>query len=66
LIPVVAQGPLQQLALFSITVALAGVGLGTDINKIRAAGVRPLVLGAILWAAIAFSSLGLARLFRVA
>ena len=66
LIPAVAQGPLQQLALFSITVALAGVGLGTDINKIRAAGVRPLVLGAILWAAIALSSLGLARLFRVA
>ncbi len=65
-IPAAAQGPLQELALFSITVALAGVGLGTDINKIRAAGVRPLVLGAILWAAIALSSLGLARLFRVA
>jgi uncharacterized integral membrane protein (TIGR00698 family) len=66
LIPAVAQGPLQELALFAITVALAGVGLGTDINKIRAAGVRPLVLGAILWAAIALSSLGLARLFRIA
>jgi uncharacterized integral membrane protein (TIGR00698 family) len=66
LIPTVAQAPLQELALFSITVALAGVGLGTDINKIRAAGVRPLVLGAILWVAIALSSLGLARLFHVA
>jgi len=65
-IPAMAQGPLQELALFSITVALAGVGLGTDIQRIRAAGVRPLVLGAILWAAIALSSLGLARLFRVA
>jgi uncharacterized integral membrane protein (TIGR00698 family) len=66
LIPAAAQGPLQELALFAITVALAGVGLGTDINKIRAAGLRPLVLGAVLWAAIALSSLALARLFRVA
>ena len=61
LIPAAAQGPLQELALFSITVALAGVGLGTDIQRIRAAGVRPLVLGAILWAAIALSSLAIAR-----
>ncbi len=62
LIPAVAQGPLQELALFSITVALAGVGRGTDIQRIRAAGVRPLVLGAILWAAIAVSSLAIGRL----
>jgi uncharacterized integral membrane protein (TIGR00698 family) len=65
LIPAVAQRPLQEVALFAITVALAGVGLGTDFARIRAAGLRPLVLGAILWAAIALSSLGLARLFRV-
>jgi len=62
LIPAAAQGPLQELALFSITVALAGVGLGTDFQRIRAAGVRPLVLGAILWAAIALSSLAIGRL----
>ena len=62
LIPSIAQGPLQELALFSITVALAGVGLGTDFQRIRAAGVRPLVLGAILWAAIALSSLAIGRL----
>jgi uncharacterized integral membrane protein (TIGR00698 family) len=65
LIPPVAQRPLQEVALFAITVALAGVGLGTDFTKIRAAGLRPLALGAILWAAIALSSLGLARLFRI-
>lgn len=62
LIPAVAQGPLQELALFAITVALAGVGLGTDIQRIRAAGIRPLILGAVLWAAIALSSLAFARL----
>jgi uncharacterized integral membrane protein (TIGR00698 family) len=65
LIPAVLQTPLQELALFSITVALAGVGLGTDIQRIRAAGVRPLVLGAILWAAIAVSSLLIARALQI-
>jgi uncharacterized integral membrane protein (TIGR00698 family) len=65
LIPAVLQSPLQELALFSITVALAGVGLGTDIQRIRAAGVRPLVLGAILWVAIAVSSLLIARAIRI-
>lgn len=64
LIPAMLQSPLQELALFSITVALAGVGLGTDIQRIRAAGVRPLVLGAILWVAIAVSSLLIAGLVR--
>ena len=65
LIPAVAEAPLQQLALFAIVVALAGVGLGTDIAKIRAAGLRPLLLGALLWAAIALSSLALARAFQL-
>ncbi|HTU69229.1 MAG TPA: putative sulfate exporter family transporter [Candidatus Baltobacteraceae bacterium] len=66
LIPPAAQGPLQELALFSITVALAGVGLGTEVEKIRRAGMRPLVLGAILWIAIALSSLAIARLVGAA
>jgi uncharacterized integral membrane protein (TIGR00698 family) len=60
-IPAIAQKPLQQLALFAITVALAGVGLGTDIVNIRSAGFRPLLLGAILWIAIAISSLAIAN-----
>ena len=65
LIPTRAQQPLQELALFSITVALAGVGLGTDIQRIRAAGVRPLLLGAILWVAIAASSLLIAHALQI-
>lgn len=60
-IPAVAQGPLQNLALFTIVVALAGVGLGTDVNKIRSAGFRPLLLGALLWVIIACASLVIAR-----
>lgn len=59
--PARVQDGITQLALFAIIVALAGVGLSTDVQKIRSAGVRPLVLGAILWAAIAISSLVIAR-----
>jgi uncharacterized integral membrane protein (TIGR00698 family) len=61
LIPAMLQSPLQELALFAMTVALAGVGLGTDIAKIRAAGLRPLILGATLWVAISISSLLIAH-----
>lgn len=64
-IPGVVQTPLQNLALFAIVVALAGVGLGTDIAKIKSAGFRPLALGAILWAAIAVSSLAIAAALRI-
>ena len=65
MIPAVIQAPLHQLALFAIVVALAGVGLGTDAARIRAAGLRPLALGAILWAAIAVTSLLAARLLGI-
>lgn len=61
LIPLAVQDVVTQLALFTIVVALAGVGLSTDVQKIRSAGLRPLALGAILWAAIACSSLLIAH-----
>jgi uncharacterized integral membrane protein (TIGR00698 family) len=65
LIPAPVQAPLHQLALFSIVVALAGVGLGTDVARIRSAGLRPLALGAILWVAISAASLGIAAVMRL-
>ena len=61
LIPAAWQDPLQRLALFAIVVALAGVGLASDLGRIEAAGLRPLTLGAILWVTIAVSSLAIAR-----
>ncbi len=64
LIPAVAAGPIHTLALFAIVVALAGVGLGTDVARIRSAGLRPLALGAILWVAISVASLGLSALLN--
>lgn len=61
-IPVAWQSPLQALALFAIVVALAGVGLSSDLERIRVSGLRPLALGALLWIAIALTSLGIARI----
>ncbi len=60
-IPAAFAQPIQQLALFTIVAALAGVGLLSDVQKMRAAGLRPLALGAILWVAIACSSLLIAH-----
>ena len=44
-------------ALFLIAVALAAVGLSAQPAGIRAAGPRPLLLGALLWILVASSSL---------
>ncbi|MEO6884685.1 MAG: YeiH family protein [Jatrophihabitantaceae bacterium] len=56
-IPVSSHHALAQVSLFLITTALAGIGLSTDFAGLRRAGARPLALGAILWVAVATSSL---------
>lgn len=60
-IPPAWHEPIQRVALFTIVVALAGVGLSSDLERIKAAGLRPLALGAILWIAIAMGSLAIAH-----
>ena len=47
---------------FLIVVALSGIGLNTDLRKILATGVRPIVLGACLWVVVA--ALALAMILR--
>ena len=42
---------------FPLSLALAAMGLETDIRKLRAKGLRPLLLGAISWLFIAGFSL---------
>jgi uncharacterized integral membrane protein (TIGR00698 family) len=56
-----ARRALSDTALALITTALAGVGLAADIGQMRRTGVRPLVLGAILWVCVATVSLLLQR-----
>lgn len=60
-VPAAWQHSLQNVALGAIVVALAGVGLGADVRRMRSAGLRPLALGAVLWVAIAASSLAIAH-----
>ena len=57
LIPAGAHRPLSDAALALITVALAGVGLSSDLGRMRETGIRPLLLGAILWVSVASVSL---------
>lgn len=59
LIPAAAQTFLHSVALLFIAVALAAVGLSTDVAALRRAGARPLLLGLILWVAVSATSLTL-------
>ena len=47
---------------FLITTALAGIGLALRPADLRRAGIRPLLLGAMLWVLVATSSLALQAL----
>lgn len=62
LIPAAWHPALSQLGTFMITIALAGIGLGTRVAVLRQAGFRPLALGASLWVLVALASLGLQAL----
>jgi len=61
-VPAGMHGTLQQLAVALITLALAGVGLTTNLSSLRRAGARPLLLGTLVWAAVAVTSLALQAL----
>jgi len=62
LIPHVDKVYLGQATTFLLTVALAAMGLETDIGKLRAKGWRPLLVGAGSWLFISAFSLGLIEL----
>jgi len=59
LVPGGATEPIATISTFLISIALAGIGLSTDVAALRRTGVRPLVLGAILWVTVTVVSLGL-------
>ncbi|MCE3550475.1 putative sulfate exporter family transporter [Pseudonocardia sp. RS11V-5] len=59
LVPAGWHDALALLGTFLLTTALAGIGLTLRFADMRAAGFRPLLLGGLLWAAVAASSLGL-------
>ncbi|TCK26801.1 YeiH family protein [Pseudonocardia endophytica] len=61
-IPAAWHPALTAVGTFLITTALAGIGLSMQPSEIRHAGIRPLLLGAVLWVLVAASSLGLQAL----
>ena len=61
-VPASAQPGLTATGMFLITAALAAIGLSLNVADLRAAGPRPLLLGAVLWVLVAASSLGLQAL----
>ncbi|GAA3578444.1 YeiH family protein [Kribbella ginsengisoli] len=58
-VPEAWQESLSLVGTFLITSALVAIGLSMRPSELRKAGWRPLALGALLWASIALSSLGL-------
>ncbi len=58
-IPVRLNADIAQLTAFLLALSLAAMGLHTDIRKLKAKGLRPLLLGAAAWIFIAGFSLTL-------
>lgn len=56
-IPAGATDPLSRLSVFLIAAAMAGIGLSTDLGKLRSAGWKPLLLGGLLWLVVTTASL---------
>ena len=57
---IIPDGPrdaLVHVSVFLIAMALAGIGLSTDIPALRRAGWRPLALGGILWVLVTVTAL---------
>jgi uncharacterized integral membrane protein (TIGR00698 family) len=61
-VPAEAKSVLVPATTMMLTVALAAMGLETDVRKLKARGIRPLALGAAAWVFISGLSLGLIEL----
>jgi uncharacterized integral membrane protein (TIGR00698 family) len=62
IVPVEASKSIATLTTFLLSVALAAMGLETDVAKLYAKGIRPAVLGALAFLFIAIFSLTLIKL----
>ena len=60
-VPAQWHGAIGLVATFLISVALAAIGLQTQLGKLLRTGAAPLALGFVLWVAVALSSLAIQR-----
>lgn len=60
-IPAAWHAGIGTVAIFLISVALAAIGLQTELARLLRTGARPLALGFLLWIAVALSSLAIQR-----
>lgn len=58
-IPEMTHPALSTLSVFLITIALAAIGLSTDLPGFKKAGPKPFLLGGALWVIVTLTSLGL-------
>jgi uncharacterized integral membrane protein (TIGR00698 family) len=58
-VPRALDGALHELAVVLIALALASIGLQTRVRDLCRAGHRPLLLGTLVWAAVATTSLAI-------
>jgi uncharacterized integral membrane protein (TIGR00698 family) len=61
LVPGGWHGAIADVATFLISVALAAIGLQTNVRHLIRTGFKPLALGFILWSAVALTSLAVQR-----
>lgn len=62
-IPEAIHPTLSTISVFLITIALAAIGLSTDLAGFKKAGARPLILGGLLWVIVTLASLSLQLAF---
>ena len=64
-LPAAVTGPLKELSKFFIVMAMAAIGLNTDIVKLIKTGGRPILLGLCCWVSIALVSLGMQHVLGI-
>jgi len=64
-VPSQVSGSLVELGKFMITMAMAAIGLNTNIVKLVKNGVRPIFLGLCCWFAVAIVSIGVQNFIHI-
>jgi len=64
-LPAFVTGPLKELSKFFIIMAMAAIGLNTNIVKLVKTGGKPIFMGLICWIGIAAVSLGMQHILGI-